>query len=123
MSRVYGVLVTQGEHSRDAAVFAVRLQQLMTERGLSKRGLGRLVDPEKPERGRRQVLRHLSGQHAPSRASRVKYATVLGLPPLAFVDEDDEESEPVSLAEELLEVVRVQRELNRRIARIARAAA
>lgn len=61
----------------------------ITARGFSNRELGRLIDPEDPKRGRRRVLRHLSGQHFPSAASRAVYLKVFGLDDDPFEDDDE----------------------------------
>jgi len=57
------------------------LQNEMRRHGLSVRKLGKLVDPDNPERGRRRVQRHLAGTQ-PSSTSRATYARVLDAPHL-----------------------------------------
>lgn len=94
----------------------------MDKKKLSNRALGRLLDPERPERGRRQVLRHLSGKHYPSRASRAAYGEILGPLPEMF-DDDDEETHQVSLEEQLNALARDVSALSRRVKRAKESAA
>lgn len=82
-------------NSQAAAALAHRLTRLMEAKGFrSNRAFGRCVDPENPERGRRNVLRHRSGKHMPSEAMVRVYAEVLGVRPSdldpSLADEDEE---------------------------------
>lgn len=100
-----------------ALAFSHWLRARMADHDISQRALGKQLDPEQPERGRRQVVRHLSGTNYPSKASRRSYGEVFGE---EFVDEDDEEeSDPVSLIDELTGLVRAHRALGRKLERIA----
>ena len=58
---------------------------------MSKRALGKLSDPDDPERGRRRVQRHLSGKTAPTTASRRVYADLLEAPELAPSEDEEED--------------------------------
>jgi hypothetical protein len=107
--------VTQGRLNPKALAFAQWMRGQMSESQISQRALGKRIDPAQPERGRRQVVRHLSGAHYPSKASRGAYAEVFGE---EFLDEDDEEADPVSLADELLELARAHRAIGRRLDRL-----
>lgn len=75
--------------SKDAALYSLKLRRRMSGQGVSTRALGKLTDPDNPERGRRRVMRHLSGTTMPSAASQRTYAEALNAPELA--PEDDEE--------------------------------
>lgn len=101
--------------NQKAVAFAHWLRGQMAEREISQRALGKRLDPAEPERGRRQVVRHLSGDHYPSRPSRRAYAQVLGE---EFLDPDDDEPQPVSLTEELTLLVREHRAFGRRLERM-----
>lgn len=90
----------------------------MDKKQLSNRALGKLLDPPNPERGRRQVLRHLSGKHYPSTAYRKSYGELLGDLPEMFADDDDEEADPVSLVAELHDMARAHRDLAKRADRL-----
>lgn len=83
-----------------AEVFAHRLEQVAKRQGfvnpdgsLNKSRLGREADPGNPERGRRRVLRHLSGKHLPSEASRDGYAKALDVDKSELPLPSDEEGE------------------------------
>lgn len=52
-------------------------------------------DPRKAEAAKRSIFKWLSGQTQPSATSRVLVATVLGVDPSAFADDDEEEDEPM----------------------------
>jgi hypothetical protein len=73
-----------------ALAFSHWLRTQMTSKDISQRALGKQIDGDNPERGRRQVVRHLSGQHFPSKRLRRAYATVFGE---EYVEEDDEEGD------------------------------
>lgn len=57
---------------------------------MSNRRLGKITDPDDPERGRRRVQRHLSGKTVPTAASRRVYADVLDAPELAPPDDEED---------------------------------
>lgn len=92
----------------------------MASRQLSRRALGKLIDPSNPERGRRQVLRHLSGKHAPSVPSRIKYAQAFGLPGDTFLDSEEEDDE-MSVPDLLRDLHRAQLRLAAKIELVTRA--
>jgi hypothetical protein len=64
------------------ATFKRMLQEAIAREGISHRELGKLTDPDDPERGRRRVQRHLRGTE-PTAASRIAYAKALDAPELA----------------------------------------
>lgn len=80
------------KNSTKAALFSIWLRAQMDRHKLSNRALGRTVDPEMPERGRRQVLRHLGGEHFPNKRTRAGYLEAFGLEGDPFTD-DEEDSE------------------------------
>lgn len=80
------------KNSTKAAVFSTWLRGQMIQNKLSNRALGKLVDPAVPERGRRQVLRHLGGQHFPNKRTRAGYLDAFGLEGDPFTDDDAEDA-------------------------------
>lgn len=62
--------------------FNVLLRSEMQRQNLSVRLLGKMIEPDDPELGRRRVQRHLTGT-IPTEASRAAYARVLDAPHLA----------------------------------------
>lgn len=96
-----------GKPSGSAAIFALSFRRAIDtyekrtgDGPMSLRRLGKLTDPDDPERGRRRAQRHHSGTHAPSAMSRRVYAHVLSAPEL-LPEEDEEES----LAQVLLAMI------------------
>lgn len=78
----------------------------MDERGLSKRGLAKLLAGEgasvtQIESHRRQIGKHLNGEHSPNRVTAIRYARVLGLPNEYFVGESGSNNRMTN--EELIE--------------------
>jgi len=67
----------------------------MTAKQVSQRALGKLIDADNRERGRRQVVRHLSGKHYPSPGMRARYADVFGEEFEEGGEDDDEETDLV----------------------------
>jgi hypothetical protein len=80
-----------GRPNGNAALYAISLRKAMEQRGISVRALGKLTDPDDPERGRRRVQRHLTGRYMPTEASQRTYEEALNAPELAPLGEDDEE--------------------------------
>lgn len=78
------------KNSTKAAVFSAWLRGQMNQAALSQRELGKRIDPEQRERGRRQVVRHLSGQHFPNARTRRGYLDVFGLEGDPFTDEEED---------------------------------
>lgn len=89
-----------GKPNGHAALYALNLRRTLENRGVSVRALGKLTDPDDPERGRRRVQRHLSGRYMPSPASQRTYAEALDAPELAPTD-DEEESLDARLTREV----------------------
>jgi hypothetical protein len=81
-----------GTTSPKAHLFSSWLRGQMIQNKLSQRALGKKIDPEQPERGRRQVVRHLAGEHFPNRRTRGVYLEAFGLEGDPFTD-DEEDSE------------------------------
>ena len=77
------------------APFAAKLRAELDRKGWGIRRLAREIDPANPEPVRRQIHRHLSGAHAPSRVTRLRYCDALGIDRGAL--EDDEEEDSLSL--------------------------
>lgn len=69
------------------------LRAAMTERDLSARALGRLLEPDAPERGRRNVLRYLNTGISPRKEMRARIAKALGITPSEMPADDSEEDE------------------------------
>lgn len=63
------------------SVFKYALRGLMVERGIGVRELGRLIDPDDPARGKRNVNRYLSGDSFPNPTMQRQLEDVLGLRP------------------------------------------
>lgn len=101
------------KNSTKAVVFAAWLRGQMAQAGLSQRELGKRIDPEQRERGRRQVVRHLSGQHFPNARTRRGYLEVFGLEGDPFTDDDPEDS---PMASELAYLASRLKKLERRVA-------
>lgn len=97
---------TQQPRDPQAVALGRRIQGILDQRGLSRRGFAKLVSPGNPEGVRRAVHRHLGGVHMPSRLTRRHYETVLGLPS-GELDPDDEEGDRMSLAAVLRREIRV----------------
>ena len=65
--------------------FADLLQAAMDDRGLSNRGLARLIvgreaDEKRLDNKRRQIVKHLRGQHVPNRPTIIEYVRAMDLP-------------------------------------------
>lgn len=95
-----------------AALFSTWLRGQMIQNKLSNRALGKTIDPELPERGRRQVLRHLSGSHFPNRKTRASYVDAFNLDGDPFTDEEDEDQ---PMAAELAYLASRLKRLERRV--------
>lgn len=93
--------VTQVSTNHRALAFSHWLRARMATKEISQRALGKLIDRDLPERGRRQVVRHLSGSHFPTPRMREAYATVFG----EEYAEDDDDAE-VDLAAALNRLAR-----------------
>lgn len=78
------------------APFAAKLRAELDRKSWGIRRLAREIDPANPEPARRQIHRHLSGAHAPSRVTRHRYCDALGIDRAALED-DDEEADSLSL--------------------------
>lgn len=102
-----------------AEAFAHRLRSLLEQQEYSVRGFGKKVDPEQPERGRRRVQRHLSGEHLPSKASRDSYADALGVEPEELpLPSDDDDGEDVQAT--LSAMTREHRAMGHKLERLGR---
>jgi hypothetical protein len=88
--------------------FATWLEAQMVQRNLSRRALGRVIDPEQPEQGRRTVIRHLSGEVFPVTESRRKYLDAFGLVDDPFAEAESEERQQI-VAELLAIAARLER--------------
>ena len=86
------------------SVFGDQLRPILTEKNVSLRKLGRMIDPEHPEHGRRGLARWVGGHHKPTRENRNRVADALGVDRSVFDDEDDEEDH--ALAIELMTLLR-----------------
>jgi transcriptional regulator with XRE-family HTH domain len=87
--------------------FGEQLRKELDTRKLSVRKLGRMIDPERPESARRNLVRWIGGYNSPSRLNRIAVAEALGVPAEAFLEDDDEEDDPlVALMSVLRRVVR-----------------
>jgi transcriptional regulator with XRE-family HTH domain len=78
--------------------FGDQLRLELDRQRLSIRKLAHTMAPANPEPMRRNLARWIGGYNQPSRIHRVMVADALGVP-LETFDEDDEESDPVSLDE------------------------
>lgn len=96
--------------NKRAVAFSRWLGSQIAAKQISQRTLGRLIDKELPERGRRQVVRHLSGRHYPSPSMRARYADVFGE---EYVEDDDDEEDDLVLR--LHRIARDARDLARRL--------
>lgn len=77
----------------------------------SARALSRTMSPARPENARRMLQKWINGEAKPTQASRVAVADALGIDPVTFASEDDEEEaarmrEAFRLFSELMEHVR-----------------
>jgi transcriptional regulator with XRE-family HTH domain len=87
--------------------FGTSLRRELDRQKLSIRGLARRLDPNRPDVARRNVARWIGGYNQPSRLNRIAVAEALGLPPEAFLEDDDEEGNPlVALMGAIRRVVR-----------------
>jgi transcriptional regulator with XRE-family HTH domain len=86
--------------TRPRTRFGEQLRTELDRKQLSVRKLARMMAPANPEPMRRNLARWIGGYNHPSRIHRVMVADALGVP-LETFDEDDEESDPVSLDEYL----------------------
>lgn len=78
--------------------FGEKLRAELDRKQLSIRKLARMMAPANPEPMRRNLARWIGGYNQPSRIHRVMIADALGVP-LETFEEDDEESDPVTLDE------------------------
>lgn len=101
-------------HSTQASLFSAWLRDQMNQRNLTNRGLGRLIDPENVDRGRRKVLRHLEGKRFPIAKSRAVYIKVFDLDGDPFSDATDVDQ---PLSAELHTILRDYRVLGQRLTR------
>jgi hypothetical protein len=75
--------------------FRELLRSDLDERRMSVRSLARLIDPDNPERARRNLMRYLSQgkkKTVPSRLTRFAIADALGIDPARYLDEPQEVS-------------------------------
>lgn len=93
--------------------FGQKLRHELDGRGMSLRSLARRLNPQHPEVARRNLARWIGGYNEPSRINRIAVARAFGMPDDSFLDEDDEESDPLvkALMPVVLEAVRVVREV------------
>ena len=75
--------------------FGTDLRKHLDQRGMSLRALARALNQSQPEVARRNLARWIGGYNEPSRLNRIAVARALGLPDETFLDEDDEEADPV----------------------------
>lgn len=87
----------------------------------SVRQTARLLDPEDPERGRRNLNRWLKAKVLPSAKSRIALAEALGLKADHFLDAEDDEEEALNLVARLHEIRRGHAALARQLDEIFRA--
>ena len=85
------------------ATFGRRLRADLEAQKVSVRELGRRLNPNEPQVGRRAVHKYLADKHVPRRSTRARLAVALGFEPGRYDDEDDEEED---LLLELLSTVR-----------------
>jgi transcriptional regulator with XRE-family HTH domain len=90
--------------------FGEKLRKELDARQMSVRALARVIDPNRPEAARRNLVRWIGGYNDPSRISRIAVADALGLPHELFLEEDDEEADPLVALMSVLRRV-VQQEL------------
>lgn len=108
--------------------FGARLRQELDRAGVSQRELAaRLAgsrDPGAIDAHRSSIRKHLNGQHAPRRATRIAYALALGLDRDHFEDEDEEEDPLEALVDELVARIFLEayRALERQLAGVEKAA-
>lgn len=87
--------------------FGSKLRLELDNRGMSLRAFARKVNPDQPEVARRNLARWIGGYNQPSRLNRIAVARAFGMPDDSFLDEDDEEADPlVALMAALRRVVR-----------------
>jgi transcriptional regulator with XRE-family HTH domain len=87
--------------------FGQKLRAELDRQQISVRKLGRTLDPQRPEVARRNLARWIGGYNQPSRLNRIAVAEALGVPAEAFLEDDDEEADPlVDLVRALRRVVR-----------------
>lgn len=87
--------------------FGQKLRAELDAQRLSIRKLARTMAPEHPEPMRRNIARWIGGYNQPSRIHRIAIAEALGVPAERFLDDDDEEADPlVDLMRVLRRVVR-----------------
>lgn len=96
--------------------FGQELRSQLDRQRLSIRKLAKRLDPEQPDRARRNLARWIGGYNSPSRISRIAVAEALGLPSDALLEDDDEEADPVvDLVRAIRRVVREELELKERV--------
>lgn len=78
-------------HMDNQPTLASWLRQQLDERGVTVRGLARVIDPVSPERGRRNLHRYLTGSTRPNAPMRKKIADALGVPVSEVPNGDDGE--------------------------------
>src|SRR5438128_260909 len=82
--------------------FGQQLRPILDERKLSVRRLGRMLNEERPEQGRRDLIRWMyvgKGHYQPSQTNRDRVADALEVERSTFdVAEDDEEAAELVLA-------------------------
>lgn len=95
-------------------VFGTRLRQELDQQRMSIRTLAKRLDASRPEVARRNLARWIGGYNSPSRLNRIAVAHALGVPPEAFLEDDDEEEDPLlALMRVLRRVVREELESER----------
>lgn len=97
-------------------IFGTRLRQELDRQRVSIRTLAKRLDSERPEVARRNLARWIGGYNSPSRLNRIAVAHALGIPPEAFLEDDDEEEDPlVALMSALRRVVREELKNERKV--------
>lgn len=87
--------------------FGDKVRGELDRQRISVRKLAKTLDPQRPEVARRNLARWIGGYNSPSRLNRIAVAEALGVPAEAFLEEDDEEADPlVDLMRALRRVVR-----------------
>lgn len=87
--------------------FGDQLRRELDSQRMSIRQLAKRLDAQRPEVARRNLARWIGGYNQPSRLNRIAVAEALGVPAEAFLEDDDEEEDPlVALMTALRRVVR-----------------
>lgn len=78
--------------------FSIKVATELKRQGMGIRTLARRLDPEQPERARRNLNRWIHEGIKPSPANRVAVAVALGVREDAFADDEDDEEDAEMLA-------------------------